>query len=359
MTVKWDCGKKFTVPDNTGGIYMNKMFKLLTILMLVALTATGCGSNSLAGYKKAVEKTAQIEKGQCSAEFSMVMDFNTAGMSQEDMNQLNYYSRMSGNFQSAFDERISQGIYRSYMNLGGLGFDFDVYKNGEEVYAKLPVIGKYMRMDDLLKEAGESGITGTPGAADSKVISDDTLQALGAEWVGMLKEKDVFKGKDIILTTPDGEVKTTVYTITLNDSQLKDFEVKAVAILSQDENLRSSVNTIINQKSGLQPDAEFDELITKIKKYIMEDKLESFLYTAYVDIDGYIVNETIEIEIKRNAREQGEPKSISFRLDMKNWDINKEQQLEFPELTEENTLKKGDLDQTMLSSFKDFFSINK
>jgi hypothetical protein len=88
---------------------------------------------------------------------------------------------------------------------------------------------------------------------------------------------------------------------------------------------------------------------------LKEDTVEKFQYTAYVDIDGYIVNETVEVKIKRDTAEQGEPKSIRFKLEMKNWDINKDQKFEFPVLTDENTMKSNDLDQTMPSLFKDLF----
>jgi hypothetical protein len=264
---------------------------------------------------------------------------------------------MSGSFRFAFDESRNQGIYRNYLNLGGLGFDLDIYQNGEELYARLPIIGKYIKMNDLLEKTREIKANGESGEPPSKMISDKTLEAIKGAWVGMLQEKDVFKGKDIVLTTPDGEVKTTVYTITLSDSQFKAFEEKAINILSEDENLRSSFKELKGRYRNHADGADYNEFVSKIKEYIMKDTLGSFRYTAYVDIDGYIVNETIEMTIERDAKETGEPESIDFNLEIKNWDINKDQTLEFPELTEENTLKAEDLDQTMPSSFKDLFSI--
>jgi hypothetical protein len=279
----------------------------------------------------------------------MTMDFNTEGMSPEDISKLDYYKNMSGSFQAAFDTSKNQGVYRNYLNLGGLGFDFDLYQNGNEMFIKLPIVGKYMKMDDLIKKAGNST------EAKSQMISEDTLKTLGAEWVGMLNKDDVFKGKDIVLTTPDGEVKTTVYTITLNGKQVKAFEEKAITILSEDGNLRNNFESMMKKKSDQSKAISFDTFIAKIQEQISKDTVESFLYTAYVDIDGYIVNETIEIKIKRDALEIGEPKSINFKLDLKNWDINKDQKLEFPVLTEDNTMKTDDPGQTMPSLFKDLF----
>jgi hypothetical protein len=182
-------------------------------------------------------------KGQNSAEFSTTLDFNTEGMTAEAVNELNYYKNMSGNFRSVFDSSSNQGIYRNYMNLGGLGFDFDLYQNGEEKFIKLPIVGKYMKLEDMLKAAERNG------EKPSVLISSDTMRALGAEWVGVLKQEDVFKGKDIVLTTPDGEVKTKVYTITLKDEQVKSLEENALTILAKDENLKKNYEAVMEKKA--------------------------------------------------------------------------------------------------------------
>jgi len=332
---------------------MKKRTLLILILLIAALTAAGCGNNGLADYKKAAEKTKLITKGQCSADFSLNMDFNTEGMSREEISELEYYKSMSGSFRASFDEENDLGIYRNYLNLGGLGFDFDLYQNGEEVFVKLPVVGKYMKLEDMLNQAGQ-----TP-AEQSPLISEDTLETLGAEWVGMLKKEDVFKGKDLVLTTPDGEVKTTVYTITLNGSQVKAFEEKAIDVLLADENLRSNIESMIRVKADGKKSIDFDHIAAKLKEHILNDTVESFQYTAYVDIDGYIVNETLEIAMKRDARLPGEPAAIRFRLDMKNWDINKDQTFDFPELTEDNTMKSESLKESMPPLFEDLFRMER
>jgi len=330
---------------------MIRRLALMMVMLLIVLMAAGCGNNGLADYKKAVDKTDQITKGQKSGEFSVTMDFNTEGMTQEDINELNYYKNMSGSFQSVFDSSKNQGIYRNYLNLGGLGFDFDLYKNGNEMFVKLPIVGKYMKMDDMLKAVTQSTEEQTV-EEQTNLISDDTMETLSAEWVGMLKKEDIFKGKDMVLTTPDGEVKTTVYTITLNDSQVKTLAENSINILSADENLKTNFEELMKKRANQTETVNFDEFVAEMKEHILQGAIESFQYTAYVDIDGYIVNETIEAIIKREALEKGEPKTIAYNMELKYWDINKDQKFEFPELTVENTMKTDDLDQTMPSLFK-------
>ena len=110
---------------------MKKRVAVLLILLMTVLSAAGCGNTGLEDYKKAAEKTEQIKSGQMSGEFSAAIDFNTEGMSQEDQEQVNYYKETTGSFQVVYDQNAEKEIYRNYLNVGGLGFDFDVYLNGK------------------------------------------------------------------------------------------------------------------------------------------------------------------------------------------------------------------------------------
>ncbi len=329
---------------------MKRRIALALALLLVMLTAAGCG-NSLEDYKNAVEKTGQIAKGQASGEFSMSMDFNTEGMTPQEISELNYYKDMTGSFRIVFDKSKEQEIYRNYLNMGGLGFDFELYKNGDEMFIKLPIVGKYMKIEDLVKRAEQS-----PGEPP-RMISEESAEALSKEWTDILTAENVFKGEDIVLSTPDGEVKTTVYTITLNETQLAELKEDVRTILSEDEYLRENFDAMIKEMTERAEAETGSPGVTagEVWNQIFMDTVENFQYTAYVDIDGYIVDETIEFGAKHAAAEKGEPTAYRFALDIKKWDINKSQEFEFPELTEENTLKAGELDENMPSLFKDLF----
>ena len=123
------------------------MIIILTIILVLLLAA--CNTNNLEEYKKASEKTEQIKKGNTSGEFSLNMNFNTDGLSAEKIKNLNYYKDMKGSFNVSFDEESKKSIFRNYLNFGGLGFDFDIYANGDEMFMKLPVVGKYMNFNQI------------------------------------------------------------------------------------------------------------------------------------------------------------------------------------------------------------------
>ncbi|HYF83783.1 MAG TPA: hypothetical protein VEB00_12230 [Clostridia bacterium] len=328
-----------------------KRILIVIFALLLAVPLASCSFDSLGDYKKAVEKTEQIKKGQTSGEFSIVVDFKTEGMTEDEIKEINYFKDMKGSFNAALDEDAGKGIIRSYLNFGGLGFDFDLFMNGKEVFMKLPIVGKYIRLDEMQTQM----IAEQQADGEQEFISKETLDELNAKWLGMLTKEDIFKGKDIVLTTPDGEVKTTEYTIKLNDEQIKKLASDTMDILSKDEKLKDNYEERIKKNIEPLKDTSFEKLFSDMKENMKDYTSEGFSYTAYVDIDGYIVNEIIEFAPKFKDAEM--PVSmVSYRLDIKNWDINKEQKFDFPVLTEENTFDMDQMEQTMPFMMEDLFN---
>jgi len=327
---------------------MKKLLIALSAIMLViSFSLAGCIPDSLGEYKKAAEKTEQIKRGRTTGEFLTEMTFNTEGMTEEQIKELNYFRNMKGSFDVVYDDEAKKGIFRNYLNLGGLGFDFDMFFNGEEAYMKLPVIGKYIRLNEL----------GTPVQKGGKqeLVSAGTFEAISEKWLGMLRKEDVFQGKNIVLTTPDGEVKTTEYTIKLRDDQIKDLAAYSLELFSKDEKLKENFDELIRKNSEYMKDSSFEKLLSDMKESLDSYTVEDFSYTAYVDIDGYIVNEMIKVAVKINGDEETKVTGVKYSLDIKNWDINREQQFAFPQLNESNTLDKDAMDENMPSMFEDLF----
>lgn len=325
------------------------MRKIMTAIftVILAISLAGCIPDSLGDYKKAAEKTDQIKKGRTSGEFVVEMTFNTAGMTEEQIKEMNYFRNVKGSFDVAYDDEAEKGVFRNYLNLGGLGFDFELFIDGEKAFMKLPVIGKYVRLDELQAPVHQEG--------ELELVSAETVGVINEKWLGMLKKEDIFQGKNIVLTTPDGEVKTREYTIRLKDEQIKSLAVYALDMLSRDGKLKENFEEYFKKNVERLKDCSLEKLLSDMKENIALYTVEDFSYTAYVDIDGYIVNEMIRVSLETDSDEPAAVTGVNYSLDIKNWDINREQQFEFPELTESNTLDMDRMEENMPFMLEDLF----
>jgi hypothetical protein len=321
---------------------------LAALVLVIAISLAACNTSSLEEYKQASEKTDQITRGKVSGEFTTMIELNTENMTAEEIKKLNYYKDMKGSFNVSYDDEAGKSIFRNYLNMGGLGFDFEVFMNGEEIFMKLPVVGKYMKLDEI------EGSVNVDEAEE--IISEETLELITKKWISLMNEDDVFKGKDIVLTTPDGEVKTTEYVIKLSDQQIKSLVKDSTDILIRDEKLKNFYTEYIQKNSSESEKKTLESILAELKTGIDNYKIENFVYTAYVDIDGYIVNETFEISA--SVIEPGEKglKGLSYSLDLNNFDIDKEQNFDFPVLTNDNTMSVDEMDESMPDMMKDLFN---
>ncbi len=322
------------------------LFAALALMLVISLSA--CNTSSLEEYKQASEKTDQITRGKVSGEFATKIELNTENMTAEEIKELNYYKDMKGSFNVSYDDEAGKSIFRNYLNMGGLGFDFEVFINGEEMFMKLPVVGKYMKLDEVEANVNVE--------ENEEIISEETIDFITQKWISLMNDDDVFKGKDIVLTTPDGEVKTTEYVIKLNDQQIKTLVKESTDILSKDEKLKSFYRKYIEKSSEESNVKSFESILAEFKTGIDNYNIESFIYTAYVDIDGYIVNETFEISAAVIDPEEKNLKAISYKLNLNNFDINKEQNFDFPVLSNDNTLSVDEMDESMPDMMKDLFN---
>lgn len=322
------------------------LFAALALMLVISLSA--CNTSSLEEYKQASEKTDQITRGKVSGEFATKIELNTENMTAEEIKELNYYKDMKGSFNVSYDDEAGKSIFRNYLNMGGLGFDFEVFINGEEMFMKLPVVGKYMKLDEVEANVNVE--------ENEEIISEETIDFITQKWISLMNDDDVFKGKDIVLTTPDGEVKTTEYVIKLNDQQIKTLVKESTDILSRDEKLKSFYRKYVEKSSEESNVKSFESILAELKTGIDNYNIESFMYTAYVDIDGYIVNETFEISAAVIDPEEKNLKAISYKLNLNNFDINKEQYFDFPVLSNDNTLSVDEMDESMPDMMKDLFN---
>ncbi|RKD31200.1 hypothetical protein [Thermohalobacter berrensis] len=313
------------------------------ILIILLVSAFGCSENTLKTYKDAVKKTDEIKRGKLYSEMKITNDFNLEGLTPEQIKKINYFKEIEGSTEMTFDWEKGKLITRNYFNFGGMGFDSTFYKNGEEMFIKMPMMGKYLKINDL-KEVENNAENNTEKNSDVP-LSEESRQKIKKQWIKVLNEKDVLKGEDTVLSTPDGEVKVKHLTIKLNQNQIKNILNKWIDILSKDEKLKEFIDKNI--------EAEKD-LFTIAKESIENSKIKEFTNNVYIDIDGYIIEEDVMIKIKFNNPKKGNVKEQEIDFQIRRWGIEKEQEFDFPKLTDENTLEEENIEQGVPFIFEDF-----
>lgn len=338
------------------GVRLKRILLILfSVILIISLVA--CKKNDFEAFTNAAKKTDNLKRGQESIDLKMVIDFNTEGLTPEEIKKLNYFKKIETKINTTNDEELNKTIGRIYFNFAGLGFDAVFYNDGEKSFLKMPIIGKYMVFDEEFIENYSKDIN--ISNEENKFISEENLEEIKKKWLDMIKSDDVFAGKDSAMTTSDGEVKVTEYNIKLTDGQFKNFLKEFLKIIYSDEAIKENIEKYIKRSVANDIDINSDEFFNNLKKGLEESKIENLSYKAHIDIDGYIIKESINFDIKFDGESSDRMKGFKYFFEVNRWSIEKEQQFEFPQLTKENTLDQDEIEQGVPFMFEDILKKNE
>jgi len=313
------------------------MKKILTIILVIlaVVSLIGCNQDYLQNYKEAVEKTDGRSQGKESIKITINNDFNQENISQEIIEELNYLKNIEFEVTSSFNESYSKS--RAYIKYRGLGYDINLYTGESETLVQIPIINKYIKIDneDLgFNEDEENNFEGM----------EELTSKIQSEWLDLLQKEDVVKGKRDLMTTQDGDVKVDKYTISPSEEQLRLFLKKFFAVLrSEEESLKALVQNQ-NEKVNV------EEVVNNLENAIDEFEKITFKNEAYIDVDGYIVKEFINIDLENYDPQPGSNSKISVKVEIENWENEADQTIEIPEVEESDLI---DLD-SMENNFESF-----
>lgn len=322
---------------------MKKIF-IIFILLLLVTSLVGCSKDDLKAYMEAVDRTNDIKRGQILYEVKMETDFNTDGLSAEEIKQLSYIRKVESSAYVTFDGPQSKSIIKTYFNFGGLGFDTILYNDGEKTFVRMPILGKYIIMDGYEQE---ENIEASP-------ISKEGIQKINEKWLKLLNNEDVTSGEKTLLDTEDGEVKVTRFSISPTEEQVKMLFKEAIKVLKEDEKLDDFISNNI-YGYGVDEVTSMDDIFKDLESEIDKINVKEVKYDVYIDIDGYIIQNDIYVEVEARDPKPGEARTQKFTLKGIRWSIEKEQKFEFPLLTEENVLDTNDANQGMPFIFEGIF----
>lgn len=320
-----------------------KKLLLITLIILLFANLFGCDKGNYNTYKEASINTGDVAKGKALYNVVIENKFDTEGLPKEEIKELNYIKEIEMTMNLKHDYKNNQVISRNYFNFGGMGFDSIFYMNGENLFLKMPILGKYLNLNQI-----EQGKEYTEGLE----IDEKLIERIRDKWLNALKEENVVSGEKALLDTEDGTVKATHYSITLDNNKLNTLVNETVDIILENPELIGELSKYIRigGKENINP----TEIAKYIEEYLETVSIEDFKYDTYIDIDDYIVKTDLEFGLiyKNNGRLKGN----KFIFNSKRWDIEKEQQFVFPELNESNTLEIEDADQGIPVIFEDIFN---
>jgi hypothetical protein len=314
----------------------------------------GCQRNDFEDYIQSIKKTREIEKGQQSMDMKMNMDFDTEGLSSEEIKDINYFKSFESQLNLIYDNEADKTIARNYYNFGGIGFDTTFYDDGEKRFIRMPIIGKYLVLSEEFTDNYSKDVDGK-----NEYISKKTIEDIRNKWLTTIKSDDVFVSKDSFMTTPNGEVKVRKYTVNLTGEQFKNLLSESTDILLKDELLKETIEEYINKGRKKHKISDVSKLLNDFKEGLKKSKIDNLSYVAYIDIDGYIVKEEIKFDLKFIGSDFYNINGFKYGLEINRWDIESEQKFEFPEFTKENTLDPEEIEQGIPFMFENIFDKNE
>jgi hypothetical protein len=272
-----------------------------------------------------VRKTEDITRGKMSLSIKIDNDFSTEGLSEEAIANLKNFERIEMSLLSSFDNNQRRSINDIYLNLGGMGIDSMVYSNDADAYIRLPMVNEYIRINlDELDMTSSLDMTGT----------ESLVKRITKEWTELLETENVVKGEKSIMATEDGEVKVTKFTVSPTEDQLRLLLKKMIAILRSEKEALETFVQFANTDGGL----DFDALVRGVEQEIEDMEKITFNSVAYIDIDGYIVKESIEIYFENYDPKPGQVSKRTVVFSQENWDNEMEQNIVIPDISSDNLM---------------------
>lgn len=299
---------------------MKKRISIMIFILLLSLLLVACNTQKpLSYYQKSVEKTEEIEKGKMSLDITVLNDFKTDNLTKEEILKISSYNKLEFSLISTYDYLKNHLIGYGYFNSGNTGYDFEVYGKEKSLYLKLPMMEKYYQINTSDFEQDQNQEQG------------DFVETITENWTEMLQQEDVVKGEDSILNMEDGQVKIVKYTITPNSEEMKQFIAESFIIA-----VRENYELIKEYVKDIEINLEQLKIFDDIKNI-------EYIETAYIDIDGYIVQNDIDISMQFSG-EYAPINGIQINIVMKNWNIEKEQSFNFPNIDSNNTISMDEID---------------
>lgn len=290
----------------------------LGLLLSLVLMLTACGKDPLARFETAVEKTSALEQYKMSVAGDIGMSLPEVEGEQPKAGTENITIDMKAD--------VDKGKTKADISYSVMGMTMNtvMYGDAEKSIMKMPLSDKYITMD-----------IDTEGSTDVQQ-SQESLKKLSEEVYAEMIEKIKSDGEITLekaeLELPDGKVEVDKGIVKLKSEDVKELLLSVSEKVYADEEMAKLLEEQTGEvKTQEQRDAELAEMKAELEKV----EIENFEFAVYIDSDDYIVGQDIKMDL---ISSENKAESLSLDLDIRTWDMNKAQNIEFPELTDENSM---------------------
>ncbi len=309
---------------------------IIIICLIVTVLSVGCVSqNEYEVFQEAIKKTGAIEKGRSKLNFQLNMKFNEKELPQEIIKKLNNYKNIKVNIDAQFNKKNSCNKF--FIETEALGLDTKLYSKEGLKYVVTSLMPKIIIIEDKEKN-------------DPQSLSKE-MNKLNSElentWNNLYNRENVNFVDNTILNTPQGNIEAKEYIVKLNDEQIKAAVCKSIEIFFRNEKIIKEINKIEmseDKNFNLEEiEIEKEKILNSVQKSFKQFLINDFTQKLYINKDNYIVGENLIIDMKFNNAQPGSPQNINFEMEMKRWDINRDQEIYFPEVNKENSIQLNEL----------------
>lgn len=259
-----------------------------TLIIGLSILLGGCmAGEGYQDYMNAVDKTENMNRGVSRTDVIVESTFNEAVVASLGSDVVKGLSDVRVTVESRFDNGANQAIYDIFYIGDALGMDLKVYKPGNDaLFLKVPFANGIYALDEQM----QSGLQGS-------VDLDTFMKSVGSKWNAMLLSENIFVGEKTVIKNDDGEIKTTKFTVKPTSAQLETFtEALKEVIISNKSTL---VEALASYQMGSDGEGMSEEAFELLVRAIFSSmKITRYEEVAFMDVDGYLVDERIEIGIE-------------------------------------------------------------
>lgn len=311
-----------------------KKIKILGLIIALVLLVTGCSSPAFEAYSEANNRTLSAQRGKESLDLKFSVEINKEGLSQEVIDKLRFFESFGLKYRRDFDKDIRREMVSFHSDIYGMGIQGKYYMDGETSIMVLPMMPKML----VLSSRDMEDIVGEGVLNNQKQfkINPATMDAIKTIWGQLINKDNVATIGNIIVSTPEGEIKTKEFNLRFSEGDIKPVIKEVANIALKDKDLMETLDGFIKTEgyNGVK--------VSDLERDLMDliDRLHINLYNqkAFIDKDNYLVEELINVELEAKDPQPGEAKKIVISIRIQNWDINRPVDIYIPEVTKDNSM---------------------